>query len=185
MDVKVTLSDLFPSLCVYRYLSDQTKGGISYISMPVDATEVPNELQGFRTLFSGFHHFDPPKAAAVLKNAMETGKSIGIFDGGNKNIWMIMAIIFFHPLLLFLFTPLLRPFRISRILYTYLIPVIPFCTVWDGIFSIIRLYRPEEMLQTAQLAGSNYRYSWTAGKVKNRYGMSIAYLIGYPVVETN
>ncbi|HET6560062.1 MAG TPA: hypothetical protein VFG54_22230 [Prolixibacteraceae bacterium] len=185
MDVKVTLSDLFPSLLVYRQLSKHTNGGISYIARPVDATEVPDELQGFRTLFSGFHHFDPPKAAAVLINAMQNGKAIGIFDGGNKNIWMVVAIIILHPLLLFFCTPLIKPFRISRILYTYLVPVIPLCTVWDGIFSIFRLYRPEEMLQTAQEADNDYRYTWTAGKVKNKYGMSIAYLIGYPIVETN
>jgi len=185
IDVKITLSDLFPSLLVYRHLSHNTGGGISYIALPVDASSVPSELKGFRTLFSGFHHFDRPKASAVLKNAVESGKAIGIFDGGNKSIWMILAIIVIHPLMLFFCTPFLKPFRISRILFTYLVPVIPFCTIWDGIISILRLYTPEEMLQASQEADTSCNYTWLSGKVRNKFGMSIAYLVGYPVIENH
>lgn len=183
-DIKITLSDLYPSLLVYQRLNHMTDGGISYIGAPVDACDVPSELNGFRTLFSGFHHFEPKRAIAVLKNAVEAKKGIGIFDGGNRSVWMILVLIIVHPILLFLCTPFFRPFRISRLVYTYLIPIIPFCTVWDGIFSIFRLYNPDEMLQMAKEADSD-NYTWISGKVKNKYGMSIAYLIGYPVIENN
>jgi ubiquinone/menaquinone biosynthesis C-methylase UbiE len=59
MDVKIVLSDLFPSLLVYKHLHHKTEGGISYVAIPVDACAVPSEMEGFRTLFSGFHHFQP------------------------------------------------------------------------------------------------------------------------------
>jgi hypothetical protein len=182
-DVKIILSDLFPSLMIYKQLSDRTNGGISYISMPVDASAVPLELEGFRTMFSGFHHFPPAKAKAILSNAIASGREIGIFDGGNKNIAMILAIFFMHPVMLFFCTPFIKPFRVSRLLFTYLIPVIPFCTVWDGIVSILRLYQPEEMEQIAREADVNNDYNWISGKVKNKYGMSIAYLIGTPFIK--
>jgi len=97
---------------------------------------------------------------------------------------MILLLIIVHPILLFLCTPFFRPFRISRLLFTYLIPIIPFCTIWDGIFSIFRLYNPDEMLQMAMKADIN-GYSWKSGKVRNKYGMSIAYLIGYPEIEND
>lgn len=182
-EIKITLSDLYPSLLVYRRLYEQTGGGISYIEMPVDAVSVSTEIKGFRTLFSGFHHFEPLKAKAILENAIVGKSQIGIFDGGNKSIWMILAIIIMHPVMLFFCTPFIKPFRISRLLFTYLIPVIPFCAVWDGIVSIIRLYSPEEMLKMAKEADTDCHYNWISGKKKNKYGMSITYLIGYPIIE--
>jgi hypothetical protein len=128
---------------MYEQLNHQTKGGISYIGTPVDASDVPSELNGLRTIFSGFHHFEPKRAMAVLNNAVHAKKAIGIFDGGNRSLWMVLLLIIAHPVLLFLCTPFFRPFRISRLIFTYLIPVIPFCIVWDGFFSILRLYKPE------------------------------------------
>lgn len=181
MEVKITLSDLFPSTLIYKHLSHNTNGAISYVEQPVDATSVPFELNGFRTLFSGFHHFNPVKATAVLKNAIESQKAIAIFDGGNKNGWMILSILVLHPILIFLCTPLIRPFHVSRLLFTYLIPVIPLCTVWDGIVSVLRLYKPKEMLEMASEADIAYSYTWHSGMVRNKYGMGIAYLVGYPV----
>lgn len=183
-DIKITLSDLFPNVLVYQHLQRQTDGGIGYIGSPVDAADVPPELKGFRTLFSGFHHFEPKKGIAVLRDAVDAGQGIGIFDGGNRSGWMILLIIIVHPILLFLCTPFFRPFRISRLVFTYLVPVIPFCTVWDGVFSIFRLYTPDEMLQLAKKADSK-DYTWISGKVSNRFGMSIAYLVGYPAIENN
>ncbi|MGE5447109.1 MAG: hypothetical protein ACM3PR_02020 [Bacteroidales bacterium] len=180
-DVKIVLTDLYPSLLMFKHLHDKTGGGISYVAMPVDACSVPLELEGFRTLFSGFHHFQPDKAKAILSNAIACRKEIGIFDGGNKSFWMILAIIIVHPVMFLFCTPFIKPFRWSRLLFTYLVPVIPFCTVWDGIVSITRLYRPEEMEQLAREADSNNHYNWISEKVKNKYGMSIAYLIGTPV----
>ena len=180
-DIKITLSDLYPSLLVYEHLHHQTNGGICYINTPVDACDVSSELKGFRTLFSGFHHFEPKKAVAVLKNAVDARKGIGIFDGGNRSLWMILLLIIVHPILLFFCTPFFRPFRISRLLFTYLVPVIPLCTLWDGIFSISRLYKPGEMLLMAKEAGRD-NYTWISGKVRNKYGMSIAYLMGYPEI---
>ena len=181
-EVKIILSDLFPSQMIYKQLHDKTNGGISYIAMPVDACAVPLELEGFRTLFSGFHHFAPPKAKAIFSNAIACNREIGIFDGGNKSIAMILAIIILHPFMLFFCTPFIKPFRMSRLLFTYLLPLIPFCTVWDGIVSIIRLYKPAEMEQIARQADVNNNYHWISGKLKNKYGMSIAYLIGTPAI---
>jgi hypothetical protein len=85
----------------------------------------------------------------------------------------------FHIIFFFFFTPFFRPFRFSRLLFTYIIPVIPFCQIWDGIVSIIRLYKPEELLGIAKEVDSE-NYFWKAGKVKNKFGIRVTYLIGYP-----
>ena len=183
-DIHITLSDLYPSLLVFQKICHQSHGGISYIHVPVDATKVPPDVKGFRTIFSGFHHFDQKRAKEVLRNAVDSKRGIGIFDGGNKSLLMILLIIIAHPILLVLCTPFFRPFSISRLFFTYLVPVIPFCTVSDGIFSILRLYKPVELLSMANEVESD-DYMWISGKVRNKFGMSIAYLIGYPKIENN
>ncbi len=183
-NIKILLSDLFPSLSKYRQIYAETGGALSFVSTPVDAADVPDELTGFRTIFSGFHHFDRKKAQEVLKNAVDSGQGIGIFDGGDSSIWMILLIIIIHPILLFFCTPFFRHFTFSRLLFTYLIPVIPFCAVWDGVISIIRLYSPAEMEQMAHEADCG-NYTWISGKVRNKFGIGIAYLIGYPAINAS
>jgi hypothetical protein len=89
------------------------------------------------------------------------------------------VIVLFHPIVFLLFTPFFKPFRISRIIFTYLIPIIPFCTVWDGVVSITRLYSPATLLKMANEVDSE-TYTWKAGKLKNKLGMNVAYLLGYP-----
>lgn len=175
---QMTLTDKFPNLRAWQSIQRQNPN-IRFIETPVDATHIPEQYQGFRTMFSAVHHLNEETISGVLKNAATHKEGIAIFDGGDKNIPILLAIVLFHPLLFFFATPFFRPFRFSRIFFTYLIPIIPFCTVWDGVVSIVRLYRPDELLSIAQNAGiENYR--WRAGQQKNKFGMRVTYLIGYP-----
>ncbi len=183
LDKPVVVTDKFPNISAYKLLQAKTKGAISYITQPVDALQVPPELTGFRTIFSGFHHFQPAMAKAVLQDAVSAKQGIAIFDGGDKSIVFIITILLLQPIAFILLTPFIKPFRWSRLLFTYLLPLIPFCTVWDGIVSVSRLYKPEQMLALTRELNKNY--IWKAGKVKNRFGMSIAYLIGCPNEEKN
>jgi len=47
---RVTLTDLYPV---------RTMSGMDYCPQPINATCVPAELRGLRTLFAAFHHFAP------------------------------------------------------------------------------------------------------------------------------
>ena len=178
-EINITLTDKYPNIKAFEFLSSRTNGLISFSNMPVDADDVPATLGGFRTVFSGFHHFNRRTAKSVIQNAVDAKSGIGIFDGGNKNIFAVLGLIIMHPVVFFLFTPFFKPFRFSRYLFTYLIPVIPLCTIWDGIVSIIRLYKPNELLEIAKEVNSE-NYYWQAGKMKSKYGLKVTYLIGYP-----
>ena len=182
IEIKIILTDKFPNKNAFGFISEKTSGRISFSETSVDASDVPAYLKGFRTIFSGFHHFNADLAKSVLKNAVNAKCGIGIFDGGNKNIFAILAILIFHPILFFLFTPFFKPFRFSRFFFTYIIPIIPFCTIWDGIVSIIRLYKPSELLKIAYEVESE-NYSWQAGKKRSNFGLSVTYLIGYPLTK--
>lgn len=179
-EVPIVLSDKYPNERAYRFIAYQSDGRISHANYPVAAEDVPEGLKGFRTIFSGFHHFDDSTAEAVIANTIAAGEGIGIFDGGSRNFLFAASTLLFHPLAFFFLTPFFKPFRWSRILFTYLIPIIPICTVWDGLVSIARLRSPENLLLIAAKADKQDAYLWKSGKISGKLGTSVVYLIGYP-----
>ncbi len=177
--ITVTLTDKFPNLNAFKLLQDKYRGQLSYIEDSLDAKKIPGSLLGFRTIFSGIHHFHEEIIGDIIKNAVQSKAPIGIFDGGDRNIFTALGIILLQPISFLLFTPFFRPFRFSRLIFTYLIPIIPLCTLWDGVVSIIRLYDPKQLEQIAK-TNDDGNYIWKSGKVKNKLGMNVAYLIGIP-----
>lgn len=179
LSLPVILTDKFPNVSAYRLLKHGSNGDIDFVANSVDAMNVPADLTGLRTIFSAFHHFNNNQAKLVLQNAVKARQPIAVFDGGDKNIFTVLGITILHPLVFFLFTPFFRPFRFSRIIFTYLVPLIPLFTIWDGIVSVIRLYRPAELLTIANSIDGNL-FTWKAGNLKNKFGMKVTYLLGYP-----
>ncbi|HRG33087.1 MAG TPA: hypothetical protein PLN76_07390 [Saprospiraceae bacterium] len=177
--ISITLTDKFPNIKAYEFLKEKTKDGINFVADSTDAANVPKELKGFRTMFSAVHHFHPDQVKTILNNAIENHAAIGFFDGGEKSIFAILGLIILHPIAFIIFTPFFKPFKISRLFFTYLIPLIPIYTVWDGVVSILRMYKPMELQQIAESLGAE-NYIWTSGRTKNRFGIRATYLIGYP-----
>jgi len=178
--LSIVLTDKFPNHEAYNVIRSRTAGQIDFAKYSVDAENVPNELKGFRVMFSAIHHFQPEQVKNILQNAVDNNAPIGIFDGYEKNIWAILSVIILHPIAILLFTPFFKPFNFSRLFFTYLIPLIPIYTVWDGCVSILRMYKSQELLMISNKTNSN-NYLWKAGKVKNKFGINSIYLIGYPL----
>jgi hypothetical protein len=177
-EVAVRLSDHSPNIEAFeraRRLSQQT---ITYRADPVDAMRVPAGLAGFRTMFTAFHHLRPEQARAVLADAVEKGEGIGVFECAKRSPWMLLFAIP-TPIRVLLVTPFIRPFRWSRLLWTYLIPVVPLVLTFDTVVSCLRVYSVEELRDlTVGLDG----YRWEAGIVSSkRPPVPITYLIGVPI----
>jgi hypothetical protein len=176
----ITLTDLYPQPAAWADIARRTHGAIGYAPAPVDALAVPAELGGFRAIFSAFHHFSPTAAAAMLRDAVQAGTGIGVFEGAGKHWWEMLLAWTVLPVAQFLLTPFFRPFRFSRLVFTYLIPVIPLCTIWDGSVSLLRMYSPNELLALAHAADPEARFTWQAGKKRHWWGPQVTYLIGWP-----
>ena len=147
---------------------------IDFVPDPVDATRVPATLGGFRTIFSSFHHFRPEIARQVLSDAVAANRGIAIFELAKRDPITIL-ILFLTPLFVLLLTPGIRPFRWSRLLWTYLVPIVPFVIWFDGLISCMRAYAPQElqemvreleqkMLPEAAQAPHQPRYRWQVGE---------------------
>lgn len=184
--LQIWLTDKYPNLEAFQRLSAASDCDfdcrISYYPESVDAMNVPPALKGLRTMFTSFHHFSPEDARAILQNAVDAGESVGIFEI-TKRAPSAVGTIFVGVLLMFLHTPRIRPFRWSRLLWTYLIPVIPLVLLFDGIVSCLRTYRPQELREIVEKLTSR-QYQWDIGELAGKRA-PVTYLIGYPKIDEN
>lgn len=178
-EVPITLTDLYPNLPAFRLLAEESNGCLRFRPEPVNAAAVPADLPGFRTVFSAFHHFPPPLATDLLRAAVDAGEGIAIFEGAGKHWWELLVLWLWLPLLLVI-TPTLRPFRWSRLLFTYVLPLIPLGVVWDGTASILRLYPQDQLRRLTTKADPAGRYDWQIGSQPAGFGRSVTYLVGVP-----
>jgi hypothetical protein len=178
---QIWLTDKYPNLGAFESVSAASDNHITFYPDSVDATKVPLELKGLRTMFTSFHHFPPEDARAILQNAVDAGESVGIFEI-TRRAPSTIALMFAWVLMLFVGTPWIRPFRWSRLLWTYLVPIIPLVLLFDGVVSCLRTYRPQELREIVEkLTASEYRWEigeHATGKVP------ITYLIGFPCASS-
>ena len=177
--VKIYLTDLHQNAGVQKRMRKLSSVTIQFHSDSINALHVPPELKGFRTLFSSFHHFKPTEARTILRNAVESRSGIGIFEGTQRQPIALLGMLLV-PLVVWILTPQMRPFRWSRLLWTYLLPIVPFVALFDGIVSCLRTYTVEELQEfTDEFSGRDY--NWEIGEAKARHSLvPVTYLIGYP-----
>ncbi len=174
-ELKIKLTDYFPNIPAFEYTAKQA-ANFEYVSESVDARNVPVHLKGLRTQFLSLHHFKPDDARLILQNAVDSNQPIAIFEAQERSLPSLLAM-FFSPLTLILVTPFIRPFKIGRIIFTYLIPVVPLFVWWDGIVSSLRTYSIEEMSELVKSVRNHESYSWDIGKIKSGPGI-VLYLMG-------
>ena len=176
--VIITLTDKFPNRAAFEYVRELSGGNVDFLADPVDATAVPQHLAGFRTLWTSFHHFRPETARRILQDAVDQRRPIGVFEFTQRSFRHLLPVLL-NPLIVLLTVPFLRPFRWSRLFWTYAIPVVPLYVLWDGAVSCLRTYSPQELQGLVNGLGSN-DYVWEIGRERGRMTPPLTYLIGYP-----
>jgi hypothetical protein len=177
---RILLTDRYPNLRAFQNVRLASINDVAFYPDSVDAMKVPGELRGFRTMFTSFHHFRPEEARAILQNAVDARQGIGIFEITRRSPSSI-ALMFPWALMLFVFTPLIRPFRWSRLLCTYVLPIIPFVLLFDGVVSCLRTYQIQELREMVKNL-SGIEYQWEVGEHSRGLGiMPITYLVGHPL----
>ena len=177
--VRVRLTDLHPNVDAFDQLARETDGAVSGEPRAVPADAVPDHLIGFRTIFTAFHHFPPPAARRVLANAVARGQGIAVFESTTRNT-LCLLVMLLVPHVVWLVTPFIRPFRWSRLLLTYVLPVIPTVAFVDGVVSCLRTYTPDELRELAESVDGASGYMWTAGHAGGG-PIPMTYLLGQPV----
>ena len=178
----VELSDKYPNAQARERVRSDS-GKLRYREEAVDATRVPRGLSGFRTLFTSFHHFPPEQARAILKDAVANRQGIGVFEipGRRPLTLMLLPLVLIGDILV---VPFFRPGPLGRaawrLVWRWLIPIVPLVLLFDGIVSCLRAYSPRELGElTSGLADAGYR--WKIGCMKRGFGrLPITFLVGYP-----
>jgi len=178
--VRVELSDLFPNIEALESLRDRSDGRCAFRREPIDATNVPAELDGVRTMFNCFHHFPPQVGRAILADAVRKRRPIAIFEGVDRRALPILGMPI-QAAMVMLLTPFVRPFRWSRLLLTYALPLIPALVFFDGTMSMLRIYLPDELRELTQGIEGSDTFDWDIGRLRiPRMPIGITYLVGTP-----
>jgi hypothetical protein len=175
---RVVLTDKYPNLKKFEMFKLKSEGLVDFRSDSIDATAVPEELKGMRTSFSSFHHFSDEMARLIVKDAFDKRAPIGIFEFTPRNFKTLLMTAP-TPFFMWLLTPMVRPFRLSRLLFTYLIPLIPLVATFDVLVSVMRTRNEDELTAlTSEFVSQDYE--WRVGRVESVFGMEIVYLTGNP-----
>lgn len=184
-EVELELSDRHPNEAAIARVASLGDPRVRYRPEPVDAMDGGGALEGIRTMSGALHHFTPDAVSALLAGVVGRRAALCFFDVAASPA-IRRAPLLFLPLLMpvnmvFLFlgslflVPFVRPFRLSRLVLTYLLPLIPALVAWDGTVSALRAYTPAELLALARAVPGGDGYIWDAGIVG-----SALYLSGRP-----
>ena len=176
--VSITLTDLHPDPAAMTTLNHRS-GPIRYWPEPVDATRVPPQLKGVRTMFTALHHFGPDAASLIFRDAFEKKISLFVFELSERSAASLAASLLI-PLAVLALTPWIRPFSWSRMLWTYVVPILPVVIFWDGVVSQMRTYsQPELALMTSRFCSDDY--TWETGEIgPPGIPFALPYVIGRP-----
>jgi hypothetical protein len=177
--LQLWLTDLYPNSHAGLELQRQYPQQVGWWPEPVDALRPPEQLRGFYTLFTSGHHFRPEALGRILRQAVEKGQGIALFELTHRSLPALFLALL-TPLAVLLLTPFCRPFRLSRLFWVYLIPLVPVLALFDGIVSCLRSYKPEELRSIVARLGEN-GYDWQIGEQPSDRGLTpLTYLIGTP-----
>jgi hypothetical protein len=185
---EIWLTDKYPNIAAFERTTAAAGKRICFRCDSIDALKIPGDLQGFRTIFNSFHHFAPDDARAILQAAADSGEGIGIFETPGRHMITLLLILLI-PLADLAVAPFARPFRWTRLLWTYLLPVVPLVLLLDGILSCLRVYSPAELSELTRHvrpraqegAESGQGFEWNIGVEKSGpFWAPVTYLTGYP-----
>ena len=153
------LSDLFPNAPAFAAVARAHRGAVVPIYRPVDATAVPRHVKhDARTLLNAFHHFPPPVAASILKDAVSARRPVFIYESFPREVnrWLatlpaLGAALVANPFL----APRRRPLKA---LLTFAVPLIPAMGFWDSCVSLARIHSEEELLRMVEPLGAGYHW---------------------------
>lgn len=177
--VYLLLTDRYPNLDVFEAVQAGSNGRVSFCADSIDATSVPDNLVGVRTMFLAFHHFRPEAARRILETAAAKRQAIAVFDVTERSVKALLATPLF-PVVALLVTPFVRPFRLERLFWTYVLPVVPLGVFWDGLVSCLRTYTVVELKEITASIGVK-DYAWEIGRARvTGTPAQVTYLAGYP-----
>ncbi|KAI0830407.1 hypothetical protein F5Y06DRAFT_290705 [Hypoxylon sp. FL0890] len=183
--VDFVLTDLHPHVESWEAAAKKSDR-LTYVSHPVDAAHAPADLlrrygrkgengKGIFRLFNlAFHHFDDDLARSILKNTVETSEGFGIFELQDRTPTGLLTC-FAFGFFIFLIAPLLYWWSPLRLFWIYVVPIVPFVLVFDGLISCLRTRTADEVEALLRTCGADTE-DWEIHSGKERFLWPCGYL---------
>ncbi len=161
--------DSMPEVILSDLMGGREAGGVAEICNghcrfwpdPVNAMAVdPAIAHDGRSFFCVFHHFRPDEAIKVITAAVDSGKAVIIMEPFPRNP-LYLRVLYLPSLFAYLLNPFrTRRHRLLKFVFTFLVPLLPFIGLWDGLVSTTRIYDEEQLRAMAVAAGPDYRWEF-------------------------
>jgi hypothetical protein len=175
---RFTLTDIAPNR-QWKKIAELTGNRISGHPAPLSAAEAIETLPGVHLMFSALHHFSPEELREMLDAGARNNRTLAFFDYSQRSAAELIPLLL-SPLLVLLTSPLVYPFSWRRLLFTYLIPVLPLLLLVDGALSRWRSYTLPELEAVVRETGRP-GYRVTVGVIPRWGGIAkIHWLIAIP-----
>ena len=179
-EIEVVFTDKYPSPKLAEKLKNLK--GFTYSSESVDAKDVPNSLNGTRTIFNGLHHFPPQDAQKIIENSIQHKQPIIVFEILQRSWNDIIIVSIFTPFYILLFMPFFMKISLKNIFFTYILPIFPLMFTWETIISNLRCYKEEELIKMLQESDKEQAYTYDIGSYRCKF-FPVLYLIAYPATN--
>ena len=160
--VDFVMTDIHPHLPAWSSASKRSEN-LHYVTSSVDAANAPENLlelagtssgnkgKAFRLFSLAFHHFPDPLAIRILQNTLATSDGFAILELQGRDVGNLFTMFMMGP-------PLILGSwywfwgQWAHLFWTYILPVVPFVVVFDGIVSCLRTRRDREVMSLIQEA---------------------------------
>ena len=191
--VDFVMTDIHPHLPEWVKASTKSDN-LYYVPTPVDAARAPRDLLSiagtpkknkkiFRLFSLAFHHFPDPLATRILHDTLSTSSGFAIIELQGRDVGSIVTILGMLPLLwVGSWWWFWGQWRL--LFWTYVVPVVPFVLVFDGVVSSLRTRREGEVLELIKGCGASTEgwrfqtgtevHTWTGGMMNYFIGIKDA-----------
>jgi hypothetical protein len=173
--IEFRLSDIKPDLDAWMKHASQSDH-LSFVPQPVDAANpgfsvisstTPGDKEAalrkgfssdgskvFRLYCETFHQFDDRMALKVIESTLQTSDAFAIVDKRERRILSFLAVLF-ETIVTFLCAIFWFSDDPTHLVFTYMIPILPFIQCLDGIIGCLRRRPFEEMLRLFEAASGH------------------------------
>ena len=180
MYIHKQLAVQLPMLLTDKYPDEsfENKPPANYSIHSADVLQMQPAENILYTMYNAFHHFSVEHQQDILQK-MAANKTPFLFAELLEPGFINISKIFFTTTLGQIFTaPFVQPFSLSRLFFTYIVPVNLFTITYDGIISVIKSKTAKQYKILVENI-STPNYTITVNKVNNIKG-NVIYIKGEP-----
>lgn len=167
-----------PAITIFRkcncfshlYLSDRypnlpsiNNHNITYLPQSMNVLNIQFEKDAYYTMFNAFHHFSDKEKLMIAERIHTSGSNAFFVEILQPRIDYILKVLLMTTLGSLLLTPFVKPFSISRLFFTYIIPVNILTITYDGLLSVAK----SRSVKQYRKLFIHYRESTSVFKLKN------------------